>query len=307
MSSSAKFSRFFFLLLFFYYITSHLLLQLPLLILLFYSLPLSLQALLQCAVVPQLWGFDRNACWTSAPCCRAQEDAGEEAAEPVVERMLKDEIIRLTNIKASAKIRSVWSRTWEELWGDRREPVLKKRTKQNLALQSTVIYLDQTNRHQSNLYSLTSYTPLLRLLSDGPSACPVQVVSWRWRCCCRTTPLRPTAWRLQTRPLWPIRPLASRSEATAPMCARWPSARTTWPSSPPPGTPSKFGTGETVSVPACLRDVFEVLLSGGLTRCPPPHSKLTGRLCKWFARWPVNMPSAPSLCLETDRSFWERR
>uniref|UniRef100_A0A3B4UMW4 WD repeat-containing protein 3 n=1 Tax=Seriola dumerili TaxID=41447 RepID=A0A3B4UMW4_SERDU len=31
--------------------------------------------------------------------------AAEEAAEPVVERMLKDEIIRLTNIKASAKIR----------------------------------------------------------------------------------------------------------------------------------------------------------------------------------------------------------
>ncbi|KAF7649870.1 hypothetical protein LDENG_00134890, partial [Lucifuga dentata] len=33
------------------------------------------------------------------------DGAGEEAAEPVVERMLKDEIIRLTNIKASAKIR----------------------------------------------------------------------------------------------------------------------------------------------------------------------------------------------------------
>uniref|UniRef100_A0A8C4ERJ0 WD repeat-containing protein 3 n=1 Tax=Dicentrarchus labrax TaxID=13489 RepID=A0A8C4ERJ0_DICLA len=38
---------------------------------------------------------------------KAQEDAGEEAAEPVVERTLKDEIIRLTNIKASAKIRWV--------------------------------------------------------------------------------------------------------------------------------------------------------------------------------------------------------
>uniref|UniRef100_A0A3Q3AYF8 WD repeat-containing protein 3 n=1 Tax=Kryptolebias marmoratus TaxID=37003 RepID=A0A3Q3AYF8_KRYMA len=36
---------------------------------------------------------------------KAQDDAGE----PVVERALKDEIIRLTNIKASAKIRSVWS------------------------------------------------------------------------------------------------------------------------------------------------------------------------------------------------------
>ncbi|XP_028250264.1 WD repeat-containing protein 3 [Parambassis ranga] len=39
---------------------------------------------------------------------KAQEVADEEAAEePVVERMLKDEIIRLTNIKASAKIRWV--------------------------------------------------------------------------------------------------------------------------------------------------------------------------------------------------------
>lgn len=47
----------------------------------------------------------------AAPCCRAQEDAGEEAAEPVVERILKDEIVRLTNIKASSKIRSVWSQT----------------------------------------------------------------------------------------------------------------------------------------------------------------------------------------------------
>ena len=47
----------------------------------------------------------------AAPCCRAQEAAGEEAAEPMVERTLKDEILRLTNIKASAKIRSVWSQT----------------------------------------------------------------------------------------------------------------------------------------------------------------------------------------------------
>ncbi|MED6290311.1 Dip2/Utp12 protein [Characodon lateralis] len=38
---------------------------------------------------------------------KAQEDAGEQTAEPVVERTLKDEIIRLTNIKASAKIRWV--------------------------------------------------------------------------------------------------------------------------------------------------------------------------------------------------------
>ncbi|KAM4558542.1 WD repeat-containing protein 3 [Odontesthes bonariensis] len=36
-----------------------------------------------------------------------EEDAGEQKAEPVVERMLKDEIIRLTSIKASAKIRWV--------------------------------------------------------------------------------------------------------------------------------------------------------------------------------------------------------
>lgn len=39
--------------------------------------------------------------------CRAQEASGEETEEPVVKRMLKDEIIRLTNIKASSKIRSV--------------------------------------------------------------------------------------------------------------------------------------------------------------------------------------------------------
>ncbi|XP_069011169.1 WD repeat-containing protein 3 [Embiotoca jacksoni] len=38
---------------------------------------------------------------------KAQEDAGEETAELVVERVLKDEIIRLTNINASAKIRWV--------------------------------------------------------------------------------------------------------------------------------------------------------------------------------------------------------
>lgn len=39
------------------------------------------------------------------PCCRAQEAPGEEAGAPVVTRTLKDEITRLTNIKASAKIR----------------------------------------------------------------------------------------------------------------------------------------------------------------------------------------------------------
>uniref|UniRef100_A0A8C9Y473 WD repeat-containing protein 3 n=1 Tax=Sander lucioperca TaxID=283035 RepID=A0A8C9Y473_SANLU len=38
---------------------------------------------------------------------KSQEDACEEAAEPVVERTLKDEILRLTNIKASSKIRWV--------------------------------------------------------------------------------------------------------------------------------------------------------------------------------------------------------
>ncbi|XP_014852216.1 PREDICTED: WD repeat-containing protein 3 [Poecilia mexicana] len=36
---------------------------------------------------------------------KTQEGAGDQTAEPVVERTLKDEIIRLTNIKASAKIR----------------------------------------------------------------------------------------------------------------------------------------------------------------------------------------------------------
>ncbi|XP_068185981.1 WD repeat-containing protein 3 [Antennarius striatus] len=36
---------------------------------------------------------------------KAQGDGGEEGAEPVVERSLKDEILKLTNIKASAKIR----------------------------------------------------------------------------------------------------------------------------------------------------------------------------------------------------------
>lgn len=38
---------------------------------------------------------------------KAQEETGQEAAEPVVEKTLKDEIIRLTNIKASSKIRWV--------------------------------------------------------------------------------------------------------------------------------------------------------------------------------------------------------
>lgn len=38
---------------------------------------------------------------------KAQENAAEEGAEPVVEQTLKDEIIRLTNIKASSKIRWV--------------------------------------------------------------------------------------------------------------------------------------------------------------------------------------------------------
>lgn len=38
---------------------------------------------------------------------KAQEDAAEEEAEPVVEQTLKDEIIRLTNLKASSKIRWV--------------------------------------------------------------------------------------------------------------------------------------------------------------------------------------------------------
>lgn len=61
--------------------------------------------LLYCSVYAVVMGFH---CGMTAPCCRAQEETGQEVAEPVVEKMLKDEIIRLTNIKASAKIRSVW-------------------------------------------------------------------------------------------------------------------------------------------------------------------------------------------------------
>lgn len=44
---------------------------------------------------------------SAAPCCRAQEETGEGAGELEVKRTLKDEITRLTHIKASAKIRSV--------------------------------------------------------------------------------------------------------------------------------------------------------------------------------------------------------
>lgn len=44
---------------------------------------------------------------SAAPCCRAQEETGEDAGELEVKRTLKDEITRLTHIKASAKIRSV--------------------------------------------------------------------------------------------------------------------------------------------------------------------------------------------------------
>lgn len=46
---------------------------------------------------------------SAAPCCRAQEAAGEDAGVPPVKRTLKDEITRLTHVKASAKIR------WAEL------------------------------------------------------------------------------------------------------------------------------------------------------------------------------------------------
>lgn len=110
------------------------------------------------------------------------------------------------------------------------------------------------------------YTHHLRPLSGGWTAWCVQVVSWRWRCCCRTTPSRPTAWRLQTRPPQPTRRLASHSAATAQTSVRWPSARTTWPSSPPLGTQSKFGTGEKSH--RFLMNVTK--LSGGLTRSPAP-------------------------------------
>ncbi len=110
--------------------------------------------------------------------------------------------------------------------------------------------------HLLRLSSLTSHTPVLHPLADGWNVCHVQVVSWRWRCCCRTTPLRRTAWRLQTRLPQPIRRLASHLEATALTSARWPSAQTTSPSSQPLVTLSKFGTGEIASVRASPVNVF---------------------------------------------------
>lgn len=45
------------------------------------------------------------------------------------------------------------------------------------------------------------------------------------------------------------------------------------------------------------------VVSQDLLRSPP----VTGQRCRWFAPWPVNTPSAPSSCLETDRSSWELR
>uniref|UniRef100_A0A7N6B438 Small-subunit processome Utp12 domain-containing protein n=1 Tax=Anabas testudineus TaxID=64144 RepID=A0A7N6B438_ANATE len=77
--------------------------------LLFHLLQTNAVLLLFC-VLSSVVGFLHQlvkACCVAAPCCRAQEDTVEEAAVPVVERTLKDEIIRLTNVKASAKIRWV--------------------------------------------------------------------------------------------------------------------------------------------------------------------------------------------------------
>lgn len=82
-------------------------------------------------------------CGVPAPCCRTQEETGEEVAEPVVEKMLKDEIIRLTNIKASAKIRSVW----------------------------------RQSRERTNTQPTTPHTRLLRPPSGGWSVCHVLGVS----------------------------------------------------------------------------------------------------------------------------------
>jgi len=70
----------------------------------------SVSAITSRAPIIKVSRLQTQACRVAASFCRAQEDAGEQKAEPVVERMLKDEIIRLTNIKASAKIRSVWSK-----------------------------------------------------------------------------------------------------------------------------------------------------------------------------------------------------
>lgn len=41
------------------------------------------------------------------PRCRAQGDTGGDGGTSAVKRTLKDEIVRLTNVRASAKIRSV--------------------------------------------------------------------------------------------------------------------------------------------------------------------------------------------------------
>lgn len=57
------------------------------------------------AVARPQWGGSAEG--SAAPCCRAQEETGEDAGELTVKRTLKDEITRLTHIKASAKIRSV--------------------------------------------------------------------------------------------------------------------------------------------------------------------------------------------------------
>lgn len=47
-----------------------------------------------------------GSCGFAAPYCRAQEGAGQDAALPAVRTTLKDEIVRLTSVQASAKIRS---------------------------------------------------------------------------------------------------------------------------------------------------------------------------------------------------------
>lgn len=71
---------------------------------------INLEGLVLRAVARPQWGGGwggQCAEGSAAPCCRAQEETGEDAGELEVKRTLKDEITRLTHIKASAKIRSV--------------------------------------------------------------------------------------------------------------------------------------------------------------------------------------------------------
>uniref|UniRef100_A0A4W5RCI4 Uncharacterized protein n=1 Tax=Hucho hucho TaxID=62062 RepID=A0A4W5RCI4_9TELE len=78
---------------------------------LFYLLNYQLGEMINTKSLAQTW------CWCSVCCRRTRskrakkkardvQGAEEDAPEPVVERKLANEIVRLTNIKASAKIRS---------------------------------------------------------------------------------------------------------------------------------------------------------------------------------------------------------